>query len=213
MARKRRIEFPGAFYHVFARGNNRQRIFKDDQDYLTYFDLINRYYQRYGFKFYVFALMPNHVHLVIEMIETPLSKIMQGVQQSFTHHFHKRYEAVGHVFQGRYGAVLCDREEYLLSLISYIHLNPVYSGLVEFPGQYPWSSHNVYMGASEFPILDCEFGLQLFAEDTDQARKEYVQFLKNKLGKIEQGQIFNSIDRSYYDNQKFVEKIKEKLIE
>jgi putative transposase len=213
MARKRRIEFPGAFFHVFARGNNRQQIFKDELDYLSYLDRIKRYHRRYGFKLYVFALMPNHVHMVIEMIETPLSKIMQGLQQSFTLYFHKRYESVGHVFQGRYGAVLCDREEYLLSLVSYIHLNPVYSGLVDFPDDYPWSSHAVYMGENEFSILDNKFVLLLFSEDKSEAKRIYSQFLLNEMAKKEQGQLFIDIDQRYYDNQKFAEKIKDKLME
>jgi REP element-mobilizing transposase RayT len=213
MARKRRIEFPGAFYHVFARGNNRQKIFRDDMDYFSYLDRIKRYHRRHGFKLYVFALMPNHVHMVIEMIETPLSKIMQGLQQSFTLYFHKRYESVGHVFQGRYGAALCEREEYLLSLVSYIHLNPVFSGLVDFPYDYPWSSHHVYMGENNFSIVESNFVLCLFAEEKCEARRKYLKFLQKEMGKKVQSQIFNDIDQRFYGNQEYVERVKEKLME
>jgi len=100
MPRPHRIEFPGAFYHVFARGNNKQKIFHDKQDYTVYLDRIKRYYNRYHFILYAYALMSNHIHLAIETCEIPLSKIMQGIQQSYALYVHKKYRFYWTSFPG-----------------------------------------------------------------------------------------------------------------
>lgn len=125
MARKPRIEYEGAFYHVITRGNQRQRVFKGDDDFQKYISLLAFYKERYKYSLYAYALMSNHVHLLIETRQIPLSKILQGINQSYTMYFNRRYKTVGHLFQGRYKAILCDKDAYLLSLIKYIHLNPV----------------------------------------------------------------------------------------
>lgn len=133
MARKPRIEFPGALYPVFSRGNNKQKVFQCDKDYAAFLERIIKYAERYLFKVYVFVLMPNHLHLVMETHVVPLSKIMQGLLQSYTIYFHKNYHSVGHLFQGRYKAILCDKEAYLMELVRYIPLNPVRADIVDLP--------------------------------------------------------------------------------
>lgn len=117
MARKPRIEYEGALYHVITRGNQRQKIFRDKDDYLKYLEVLTHYKEQYGFYLYAYLLMSNHVHLLIETQEISLSKILQGINQKYTMYFNWRYRTVGHLFQGRYKAFLCDRDEYLLSLI------------------------------------------------------------------------------------------------
>jgi REP element-mobilizing transposase RayT len=109
MARKPRVEFEGAFYHVIVRGNQRQRIFGDDQDRTAYLERIEHYRQRCRFVLYAYVLMPNHVHLLLETIKVPLSKIMQGIQATYTQSYNRRHRTIGHLFQGRYKAILCDR--------------------------------------------------------------------------------------------------------
>lgn len=136
MARKPRIEFPGGLYHIITRGNRRERVFLDDTDYKRYLDLLSRYHKRYNFLLYAYVLMLNHTHLLIEQNETPISKITQGINQSYTQYFSKRYQKVGHLFQGRYKALLCDKDGYLLAIIRYIHLNPVRARIVKMPGDY-----------------------------------------------------------------------------
>ncbi len=121
MARKPRIEYEGAFYHVITRGNQRQKIFREDEDYNKYLEILSRYKSQYKYRLYAYVLMNNHVHLLIEIRDNPLSKIQQGINQSYTIYFNKKYNTVGHLFQGRYKAILCDKEAYLLSLIKYIH--------------------------------------------------------------------------------------------
>ena len=125
MARKPRIEFPGAFYHIIVRGNNRQKIFADDEDYKYFLGRLNHYKERFKFVLFAYVLMPNHIHLLLETGEVPLSRIMQSLQFTYTQKFNRRHKKVGHLFQGRYKAILCQKESYLLELIRYIVLNPV----------------------------------------------------------------------------------------
>ena len=146
MARKPRVEFDGALYHVIVRGNNRRDIFRDDVDRVSYLERIEHYRKRYQGTVYAYVLMSNHVHLLIETGTVGLSKIMQGIQFSYTQRYNWRHRVVGHLFQGRYKAILCDRDVYLLELVRYIHLNPARMKHAVDPWKYPWSSHRAYLG-------------------------------------------------------------------
>ena len=109
MARKPRIEYPGAFYHVMTRGNRKEAIFKDDKDRLRFLQKLLEYKERYGFVLYGYTLLKNHIHLLIETRDAPLSRIMQGFLQSYTQWYNDKYRTVGHLFQGRYKAISCDK--------------------------------------------------------------------------------------------------------
>ncbi len=171
MARKPRIEFEGALYHVIKRGNQRQNIFKDKEDKKRYLTLLSRYKDRYNFSLYAYVLMNNHIHLLLETCETPLSKILQGINQSYTIYFNKKYNTVGHLFQGRYKAILCDRNEYLLTLLKYIHLNPVRAGIVINPDDYRWSSHIFYTKENkESDLINTLYVLRMFSKNKSKAR-------------------------------------------
>ncbi|MEW5706922.1 MAG: transposase [Actinomycetota bacterium] len=128
MARKPRIEFAGVLYHVIARGNNKQVVFNTAEDYLYYLDRLRVAKEQYNFCLYSYCLMPNHVHLFIRTKETPLSHIMLMVQTSYAKYYNRKTKRVGHLFQNRYKAILCDIDAYLLELVRYIHLNPVRAG-------------------------------------------------------------------------------------
>ncbi len=128
MVRKPRIEYEGAFYHVIIRGNQRKKIFVDGDDFLRYLEILKKYKKRYNYSLFSYIFMSNHVHLLIMTHETPLSKIVQGINQSYTMYFNRKYHKMGHLFQGRYKAILCDWDGYLLSLLKYIHCNPLMSG-------------------------------------------------------------------------------------
>ncbi len=119
MARKPRVHFPTALYHVIARGNQRQAIFLDEKDFRTYLSFLAEYKTKHSFHLYAYALMKSHLHLLMAVEETPLSKIMQILQFRYTRYFNKRYRKVGHLFQGRYKAILCDKDAYLLELVRY----------------------------------------------------------------------------------------------
>ena len=171
MARKPRVEFEGAFYHVIARGNQRQDIFRDDQDRTTYLERVEHYSKRYDFRLYAYVLMSNHVHLLIETQRIPLSKIMQGIQFTYTQYYNRRHRTVGHLFQGRYKAILCDRESYLLELVRYIHLNPARVRKPNDPWKYPWSSHRAYLGERTPVEIDTKLVLGQFGRALGQARR------------------------------------------
>lgn len=182
MARKPRIEYPGAFYHVIARGNRRIKIFLDDEDREKFLRTVIKYKKKYDLVVYAYTLMDNHIHLLIETGRAPLSKAMQGMLQSYTQWHNRRYEKVGHLFQGRYKAILCDKGSYLLVLIRYIHLNPVRAGYVDFPEEYLWSSHRKYLGLASSDLVDVDFVLSQLASKREKAVKLYREFVSDALG-------------------------------
>jgi len=174
MSRKPRIHYEGALYHVIVRGNNRAYIFKSGENKEEYKKIVSKYKKRYRFKLYAYCIMDNHAHLLIEVDDIPLSKIMQGIQQVFTQHCNRKNRTTGHVFEQRYKSYLCDRDDYLLQLIRYIHQNPVRSKLKNGIN-YQWSSHNEYI---ENPVLaDVHFPLSTFSDKKNKAIKGYLTFV------------------------------------
>lgn len=174
MARKPRIHYEGALYHVLVRGNNRSYIFRSRDNKEEYKTIISKYKKRYRFKLYAYCIMDNHAHLLIEVEDIPLSKIMQGIQQVFTQYYNRRNRTTGHVFEQRYKSFLCDKDHYLLSLIRYIHQNPVRSKLTGGL-DYEWSSHREYIGNSQ--LADVNFPLSLFESQKNKAIKRYLIFM------------------------------------
>jgi len=174
VARKPRIHYEGALYHVMVRGNNRSYIFRNEDNKKTYKKIVSKYKKRYRFKLYAYCIMDNHAHLLIEVADIPLSKIMQGIQQVFTQYYNRRNNTTGHVFEQRYKCLLCDKDAYLLSLIRYIHQNPIRSKLTESL-KYLWSSHREYIGIPE--LADVNFPLSLFDTHKKKAIKKYLAFM------------------------------------
>jgi REP element-mobilizing transposase RayT len=170
MARHPRVFAPGLLYHVIARGNQRQPTFICDGDYDAYLRRLALYRKRYEMALHAYCLMPNHVHLLVRTTNAPLAKFMQGLQQSYTQRFNRVYEKVGHLFQGRYRAIVCDSDQYLLTLVRYIHLNPVRAGLVARPEWYRYSGHHAYLTASRTDLLDPVPVLNLLGGPTAYAR-------------------------------------------
>lgn len=148
MARQPRIDFPGGLYHVISRGIERRRLFVDDADRNRYLGLLEKSVARFGCRLYAYCLMDNHVHLAIEVGKRPLSAIMRSINTAYAGYFNLRHRRSGYLFQGRYKAFLVDQEAYLLSLIRYIHENPVAAGLAPSAEGYRWSSHQSYLGRS-----------------------------------------------------------------
>jgi REP element-mobilizing transposase RayT len=176
MARKPRIQFEGAFYHIIVRGNQRQDIFLEETDRRQYLELLHRYRNKCGFILYAHVLMTNHVHLLIETPNDPISRIMQMINFTYTQCFNRKYGKVGHLFQGRYKSYLCDKDSYLLSLVRYIHNNPVRAGLVKDAGAYEWSSHGDYLQRAK-GLVDTDKVLRLFSESPVIARRKYAEFM------------------------------------
>jgi len=181
MARKPRLHFPGALYHVILRGNAQQAVFFEDRDRYRLYLLLQEGVEKFGYRIHAFCLMTNHIHLAIEVGEMPLSRIMQNLSFRFTSFMNRQLKRSGHLFQGRYKAVLVDADEYLLELVAYIHLNPVRAGMVTTPADYPWSSHRAYMGQEVLPWLEADKVLSLFDQNADKAAGIYLNFIGERI--------------------------------
>jgi len=210
MARKPRVEFDGAFYHVIVRGNQRQRTFQDDRDRVAYLQRIEHYRQRYGFRLYAYVLMSNHVHLLLETKGVALSKIMQGIQASYTQSYNRRHRKVGHLFQGRYKAILCDRNAYLLELVRYIHLNPGRLREPEDPWRYRWSSHGAYLGKASPVKLDAQEILSQFGSRLDAARRAYQGFMEDGMMQGHEEKYYQTLDQRFLGDERFVNEVAER---
>jgi putative transposase len=156
LARKPRIHYTGAIYHVMLRGNNRKNIFFSDLDRYYLYSLLEEGVIRFNYKIHAFCLMTNHIHLIIEVGEMTLSKIIQNTAFRYTQRINKNKNRVGHLFQGRYRAKLVENERYLLELSRYIHLNPLEAKIVENSVDYPWSSLRDYLGKTTTQWLTTE---------------------------------------------------------
>ena len=210
MARKPRVEFEGAFYHVIARGNQRRKIFRDDGDRAYYLERVEHYRQRYRFKIYAYVLMSNHVHLLLQTGKTPLSKILQGIQFTYTQHYNRRYRTVGHLFQGRYKAILCDRDTYLLELVRYIHLNPARLKNPEERATYRWSSHPAYLGGTAPVAVATGLVLGQLGNSKAQARKVYRKFIEDGQGLGHEERYYQAVDQRFLGDEKFVQQVAER---
>lgn len=181
MARKPRIHAPGATYHVILRGNARQDIFSDDKDRYRFYEILQKSCERYRCRVHAFCLMTNHVHLEMQVGDFSLSRIMQNISQRYTQWFNWRYKKSGHVFQGRYKAVMVDADEYLLELAAYIHLNPVRARMTDQPGAYKWSSHRAYLGKETLSWLETDFVLSQFSPNETLARTKFAAFVEERI--------------------------------
>lgn len=177
MARKPRIYFPGAVYHVMLRGNDGMRIFFLDKDRDYFLFLCEEGVKRYQYEIHGYCLMGNHVHILLRIGNVSLSKVIQNISFRYTRWINKREKRIGHLFQGRYKAILVDGESYLLELIRYIHLNPVRARLVDNIDDYRWSSHHVYLGREESRWLSTNFVLSCFSDERLSAISHYQQFI------------------------------------
>lgn len=178
MARQPRIHYPEAVFHVYSRGNNKGLIFLDDQDYRAFLRLLKAAKGKLKFKLYAYALMPNHFHLVVRVAEAPVSDLMQRLLGGYARYFNRRYERVGHVFQGRFHLKHCTTDSYLTSLVRYIHLNPVRAGLSLDAEGWPWSGHRGYVRPGSDPLLDSGFVLGLLASDEAAAVQKYIEYVQ-----------------------------------
>ncbi len=181
MARRQRIHFPGAYYHVILRGNDRQDIFYDKADRYKFYLLLQEGIERFGHSILSFCLMTNHVHLLCQVSDTPLARIIQNLAFRYTRWVNWRQNRVGHLFQGRYKAILVDADEYLLQLTSYIHLNPIRARLVNDPVDYLWSSHRAYADKEFLPWLRTKPVLGYFGTNMQRARLAFLDFVKQNM--------------------------------
>lgn len=178
MARPLRIEYPGALYHVTSRGNARAPIFLDDDDRIHFLRRLQEVVERYHWLCHAYCLMDNHYHLLIETPEPNLALGMRQLNGVYTQGFNRRHGRVGHLFQGRYKAILVDKDSYFLELARYIVLNPVRAGMVDEASQYPWSSYRATAGEQPAPAwLNRRAIYAQLADTSPSAQQRYRDFI------------------------------------
>jgi len=182
MARPLRIEYEGALYHITARGNERNLIYREGGDYQKFLKILSELPQRYGIILHGYILMGNHYHLLIETPKGNITKVMHYLNATYTGYFNKKYDRVGHLFQGRYKGYLIEKERYLLSVSRYIHLNPIRAMIVKRPEEYRWSSYPEYIGKEKKKEwLTCDWILGQYFKDETRARRQYRAFVEEGL--------------------------------
>jgi len=207
MARKPRIHLPGAVYHVMLRGNGGQALFFRDGDSDAFEELVAEGISRYGYRIHGYCWMPNHVHLAVQVGNVPLSKAMQHLAFRYTQRINKRENRIGHLFQGRFKAVLVDADAYLLELVRYIHLNPVRAQLVHNPADYRWSGHRTYLGMDRVDWLTTSWVYSQFCRDLATARECYARFVADGSQESHRKDFHHgAAERGILGNDDFVEK-------
>lgn len=199
MTRPLRIEYPGAVYHVTSRGNAKRNIYRSKADRETFLQTLKQVVQRFNWLCHAYCLMSNHYHLLIETIDPTLARGMQHLNGVYTQAFNRKHARVGHVFQGRYKAILVEKEAYLLELSRYVVLNPVRAGLVRAAKDWKWSSYSATAGfASRPPFLTTDWILSQFGDEKTETQERYRQFVyrgrSSRVWRELKGQIFLGSD-------------------
>jgi len=205
MTRPLRIEYPGAVYHITSRGNAYQDVFLDDADRERFLEVLKQTVERFNWLCHAYCLMMNHYHLLIETVDPTLSRGMRQLNGVYTQAFNRRHDRVGHVFQGRYKAILVEKEAYLLELARYIVLNPVRAKMVNSPKEWEWSSYRATAGFSEAsPFLTVDWILSQFSDDREKAQLLYREFVAEGVGKSPWNELQGQI---YLGSERFIESI------
>jgi len=184
VARSLRIQYPGAYYHVTSRGNEQKDVFKSRKDREKFFSYLESATERYGARIHCYCLMSNHYHLLMETPEGNLSQIMRHINGAYTTYFNVKRRRVGHLFQGRYKAILVEADRHAKELSRYIHLNPVRAGMVARPEEHVWSTYRAFIGQGPTPgWVRRDFILGYFAPNVTSAQQRYRKFVEDLLGK------------------------------
>ena len=185
MARPLRLDIPGSLYHITARGNAREPIYRDDHDCEAFLALLGATCERYGWLCHAYCFMTNHYHLLLSLQETPPGRLVRGMQHlnsCSARLFNQRHRRVGHLYQGRYHAVLVQRERHFVELTRYVVLNPVRAEIVASAVEWPWSSYRATVGVAAAPAwLRVESIVTLFGAG-DQGRQAYIDFVARGAG-------------------------------
>ena len=209
MARPIRLEFKGAVYHITARGNKRRDIFSDDTDRRKFLEVLRENVGRHGIKLTAFVLMGNHYHLLCETPNGNLTEFMHNVQSHYTNYYNRKHDRAGHKFQGRYKAVLVDRDSYLVELGRYIHLNPVRAGFVKTPREWEWSSYRDYIGPrGSREWIDAGETLRRFGKNRAAAVKNYRKMVESGMDDKNDSPLDAVTAQVALGGEEFIEKIR-----
>ena len=208
MARPLRIEFPSAFYHVISRGNERKAIFKSDSDREKFLQYLKLATGRYRAVIYAYCLLDNHYHLLVETPEGNLSKVMRFINGSYATYFNVKRNRAGHLLQGRYKAILVEKDTYALALSRYIHLNPVKAGIVKRPEEYRWASYCAYIEKSNKDWIDTGFLLRQFSGDLAKSRRRFMKFTHEGIKKELEDPAAQSFAGMILGREEFVKQVR-----
>ncbi len=177
MPRLPRLHVAGGYYHVMLRGNHREDLFATSSDRYKLNDIVGEVLARFDARAHAFCWMTNPIHLLVQVAEQPLSKIMHRIAMRYSRYRHRLLGTTGHLFERRYRAKLVEMDAYAFALLRYIHRNPVVAGIVTHPGDYPWSSHRAYLGHESISWLTVDVGLGLFGTTVLQSRTAYARWM------------------------------------
>lgn len=176
MARPYRLQSEDCFYHITSRGDDRKKIFISEGDFIKFLEYVSLAKAKFKFYLYVYCLMPNHYHLLLETSQPNISRIMHYINGSYTTYFNIRHKRCGHVFQGRFKSIVVDKDSYFLELSRYIHLNPLKAQMIDSSEKYPWSSYSGYLGKRD-DLLDKDKIQQCL----DMGTNQYKQFVEEGI--------------------------------
>jgi len=174
MPRRARKQSPTGIYHVIMRGINRQSIFEDEEDRLKLIEKFSKYRELSGYRLFAYCLMDNHIHVLIQEQKEPIGIVMKRISSSYVFWFNNKYERCGHLFQERFKSEVVDTDRYFLTVLRYIHQNPLKAKIAEDISNYRWSSYGEYMGSGH--IVDKEYVLKMFANSADEALERFDEF-------------------------------------
>jgi len=179
VSRPLRLEFPGALWHVTARGNERKEIYRNDEDRVAWLELLGAAVADSGWILHAYVLMPNHFHLLVETPDSTLSQGMRQLNGVYTQAFNRKHKRVGHLFQGRFKGILVSEEGHLIEMLRYIVLNPVRAKLCRSAGQWRWSSYRATVGQTRAPAwLNTRRTISLFSRSSRaEGRRKYAKFV------------------------------------
>lgn len=180
LGRKKRFWVPDSFYHIVCRGNRRDPLFMDDDDFRMFLHILVQINKKTSFELASYCLMTNHFHLQLRSNEYSISKVMALINKRYADYYNTRYNLTGHVFEKRFYDRLIDPGAGMLKVSRYIHLNPVEAGIVRRPEEYPWSSYRSFTRRFSNPLLNIDVILDLFPGNIREKRWRYVEFVEKK---------------------------------
>ena len=212
MSRPLRIELAGGLYHVTSRGDRRENIYENDEDRKEWLAVLEKVCDRFNWRCHAYCLMDNHYHFVVETAEGNLSKGMRQLNGVYTQYLNRKYNRAGHVFQGRYKAILVEKESYLLELSRYVVLNPVRARMVSQVEDWPWSSYHSMLGKVEpYPWLEINWILGQFSDNRLKAIENYINFVREGVGLPP---VWTELKQQIYiGSDQFVESMLKKVIQ
>lgn len=211
MARPLRLQYLGAFYHISSRGNERKAIFRSEADRKKFISYLESAHERYHALIHCYCLLDNHYHLLLETPRGNLSQILHHINGAYTTYFNVKRKRAGHLFQGRFRAILVEKEVYGQELSRYIHLNPLRAGMVENLADYPWSSYAYYVGMKKRPSwLETRMILGYFSENEHRAHGKYQAYLEEASHTPIRNPLKEVFASTFLGNQRFIDGVSQK---